>query len=148
MKVVVLFICCFVLGAGAVVAQDEEPFVIVEEAATFPGGMGKFYEYVNNSLRDLRDKKEKIDGVVFIEFVIMADGSVAKDSVRVLPESFGRNLPPGVQTKLQDRKPLPDWCKQEAVRVIQASPPWIPGRRHGEPVPQRMVIPITFKTRR
>ncbi|HNV30904.1 MAG TPA: energy transducer TonB, partial [Cyclobacteriaceae bacterium] len=36
-------------------------------------------------------------------------------------------------------------CDEEAVRIIQNSPPWNPGRQRGKPVRQRMVLPIIFK---
>jgi hypothetical protein len=36
-------------------------------------------------------------------------------------------------------------CDEEAIRVIQNSPKWNPGKQRGKPVRQKMVLPIIFK---
>jgi protein TonB len=36
-------------------------------------------------------------------------------------------------------------CDEEAIRIIQESPKWKPGKQRGRPVKQRVVVPIVFK---
>ena len=36
-------------------------------------------------------------------------------------------------------------CDEEALRVLQESPEWIPGNTNGQAVNVRLVIPINFK---
>jgi protein TonB len=65
-----------------------------------------------------------IEGKVFVEFVINRDGSV---------------------TEVRAIKGIGAGCDEEAVRVIQNSPKWNPGKQRGKPVRQRMVLPVTFR---
>ena len=122
----------------------DKKFVIVEESATFPGGMAKFYEYLSDNIVYPKDaKKLKAKGTVYVEFFIKEDGYVDKDSVRVLPIEFVKqNLPPTYNSR--ELKELPQPYKDEAIRVITNSPRWNPGKRRGVPVKQTMVMPITF----
>jgi protein TonB len=126
------------------VETTQNSFPIIEEVATFPGGMTKFYEYLRNNIVYPKDaKKLKAKGTVFVEFYIKEDGYVNKDSVRALPQEFlKQNLPPNYSS--QDLKELPQSCKDEAIRVIRNSPKWNPGKRKDVPVKQRMVMPISF----
>ena len=97
--------------------------------AQFPGGMAKFYEYVSRKIRYPKDaKKLGIEGKVYVSFIVEKDGSIPSDSVKVVKGLF-------------------ESCDMEAVRVIRASPDWIPGRSpdNQEAAPQRMILPITFK---
>ena len=42
-------------------------------------------------------------------------------------------------------KPLDPQCDQEAIRIIQSMPRWIPGRHNGVAVPVYYLVPVTFK---
>jgi protein TonB len=142
-----LFISFLLLGALSAFGQDDTSqsnFVVVEETATFPGGLLKFYEYMRNNIVYPKDaKKLKTKGTVFVEFYIKEDGYVDTDSVRVLPQEFVKQyLPPN--NNAQDLTELPQSCKDEAVRIIKNSPRWNPGKRRDIPVKQRMVVPISF----
>ena len=101
-------------------------FLVVEQSATFPGGLPAFYDYVSKNLRFPRNARG-VNGKVFIEFVIDTTGRIPKDDVKVLK---------GLHPALDD----------EAVRVVRGAPAWYPGRQKGKPVRQRMVLPIMFET--
>lgn len=93
------------------------------------GGMPRLYRFIGKKLRYPKDaRRENIQGRVFVEFFVDEYGKLPPDSVRVV-------------------KGLSPTCDKEAVRVIKASPRWIPGKiaDTGEPVAQRMVLPITFR---
>lgn len=103
----------------------DEIFTIVEDQPTPEGGMGAFYEYVRKNLKyPSQARRMNIEGKVFVQFVIEKDGSI---------------------TDVQAVKGIGAGCDEEAVRVIENSPKWNPGKQRGRPVKVRMILPITFK---
>lgn len=105
--------------------EVDEIFNVVEETATPKGGMQAFYEYIGKKLKyPAQARRMGTEGKVFVQFVINKDGSIS-DVVAIKGIGAG--------------------CDEEAVRIIQASPAWAPGKQRGKPVKQRMVLPITFK---
>lgn len=104
--------------------NGEEVFLVVEESATPVGGMEKLYEYVGKKLKyPANALAKRTSGRVFVEFVVLKDGSVT--NVRVI-------------------KGIGDGCDEEAMRVVQNSPKWNPGKQRGKAVAQKMVLPIVF----
>ena len=110
-----------------VVEKEEPAFIVVEENATFKGGdLGAFRNDVQGKLVYPQQAAENgSEGRVFIQFAVNSHGDVC--DVKVL-RSAG--------------DPLLD---AEAVRVIIASPKWIPAKQSGSAVKQQFTIPITFK---
>lgn len=105
--------------------ETDEIFQIVENPATFKGGIGAFYKYVQNNMRyPSQAQRMGLEGKVFVEFVVGKDGRIT--DVKVL-----RGIGAG--------------CDEEAIKVLRNSPVWSAGRQRGRPVRQRMVLPITFK---
>lgn len=107
-------------------AAEPLTFLVVENSATFPGGMPAFYKYFGSKLRYPEDARRKgITGKVFVEFVIDTAGNIPPEEVKIL-------------------KGLTKSCDDEVLRVMKGSPSWIPGTQRGQPVRQRMVLPISF----
>ena len=106
-------------------ATGEEVFFIVEEMPDFQGKkMDGFREYIGKNLNYPDEAaKKKVSGRVFVSFIVEKDGSVS--NVKVVR---------GVD-------PLLD---AEAIRVIEASPKWEPGKQRGEKVRLRFTFPINF----
>jgi protein TonB len=105
--------------------ETEEVFVIVEHKPVPKGGMQAFYAYVNKEFEYPRQARElRIEGKVFVQFVIEKDGSISNVIVA---------------------KGVGGGCDEEAIRVVEKSPNWNPGKQRGQPVRVRMVLPITFK---
>jgi len=110
--------------------EKEDPnqiFLVVEEGASFKGGLNAFYEYVGKQMRGkypAQARRMGIEGRVFVEFVVNRDGSV--QDVKAI-------------------KGIGGGCDELAIKVIQDSPKWNPGKQRGKPVRQRMVMPIVFK---
>jgi TonB family protein len=101
-------------------------FTVVEDVASFPGGMGAFYEYIGRNIKyPEAARKDRATGRLFVEFVINTDGTIDPESVKV-------------------HKGFHPACDAEAIRLMQQSPPWSPGKQHGKPVRQKMVLPIVF----
>ncbi|MFY0607808.1 MAG: TonB family protein [Cyclobacteriaceae bacterium] len=97
---------------------------IVESMPSFPGGMSAFYAFVSDNLKYPRQaKKDHTTGRVFVQFIIDTDGSL---------------------TEVKAIKGIGSGCDAEAVRVIEKSPKWNPGKQRGRTVKVRMVLPIQF----
>ena len=108
--------------------EEEIPFAIVEDKPTFQGKDGnEFTKWVYDNIEYPEIAKENgIQGRVTVQFTIDKDGSV-KD-VKVLR---------GVDSSLD----------KEAVRVIQKSPKWSPGKQRNKPVKVKYTFPIIFQLR-
>jgi protein TonB len=105
--------------------ETDEIFTVVEESATPKGGIQAFYKYVGEKIKyPAQARRMGIEGKVFVEFVINKDGSLS--DVRAI-------------------KGIGAGCDEEAVRIIQAAPPWNPGKQRGKAVKQRYTLPIYFK---
>jgi len=102
----------------------DEVFTVVEEMPSFPGGTEEFYEFVANNLKYPRKAlKANVEGKVIVQFVVEEDGDVSQ--VEVL-KGIGYD------------------CDEEAVRVLQSSPDWIPGKHQGRNVKVSVMLPLIF----
>ncbi len=106
------------------VAEDEV-FFIVEDMPSFQGGgQDAFRTWIAENLRYPQIAAENgIQGRVFVQFVVNADGTVSDATVV-------RGVDPSLD--------------REALRVVMASPNWTPGRQRGEPVRVAFTFPINF----
>jgi periplasmic protein TonB len=116
--------------AVQVVAEEpkeevDEIFTVVEETATPKGGMAAFYKYMGDKIKyPAQARRMGVEGKVFVQFVIGKDGSIS--DVKVV-------------------KGIGAGCDEEAVRVVQGSPAWNPGKQRGKAVKQRYTVPVFFK---
>jgi TonB family protein len=100
-------------------------FTVVEEQPEYKGGMWAFYRYIASEIKyPLQARLEGIEGRIDVQFVVEKDGSL---------------------TDVQAIKGIGGGCDEEAVRVVQNTPAFNPGKQRGKPVRVRMVVPITFK---
>jgi TonB family protein len=105
-------------------AQPDTIFIVVDEMPEFPGGDEARMKFMVENLKYPENaKKSGIQGRVFVTFVVEKDGTVTDVSVL-------RGIGGG--------------CDEEAVRVIEAMPKWLPGRHRSEPVRVRFNMPIHF----
>jgi TonB family protein len=106
------------------VSFDQKIFTAVEQEPTFPGGLDKFYMFLQHNIRyPYEAVKYKVQGKVFVSFVIEKDGSLT--DIKVL-----RGIGSG--------------CDEEAVRVVSICPKWNPGMQNGRPVRIQYNVPIGF----
>ncbi len=105
--------------------EEEEVFVVVEDMPGFGGGdSNKFREYIAKNLRYPEVAAENgIQGRVFVQFVVEPDGRVS--NVKVV-----RGVDPALD--------------KEAIRVVENSPKWKPGKQRGKPVRVSFTFPIIF----
>ncbi len=105
---------------------EEQVYFIVEEMPTFQGqGIDGFRTYISQKMNYPEIAiKNRIQGRVFVQFVVEIDGRVS--NIKVVH---------GVDPTLD----------QEAIRVISAAPKWTPGRQRSKPVRVSFTFPIIFK---
>ena len=109
------------------VEEVDVPFVWVESMPEYLGGQEAFLKFVGKNIKYPRQAKNMgIEGKVFVEFVVDELGNL---------------------TNIKVIKGIGAGCDDEALRVIQSSPQWKPGKQRGKPVKVKMVIPITFQLR-
>ncbi len=102
-----------------------EVFDIVEEQPNPAGGMSGWNQYLAKNLQyPAQARSMGIEGTVIVVFEIHKDGSI--ENVEIL-----RGIGGGAD--------------EEAIRVVQNSPKWQPGRQRGREVITRMRLPIRFK---
>jgi protein TonB len=111
------------LGEGT--GTSDEPFFIVEVMPSFKGGdINKFREWVQRRTNYPQAAIEnKIQGKVYLTFIIEPDGSVTNVTV------------------VKSVDPLID---VEAVKAIESSPKWSPGLQRGSPVRVRYSMWLNF----
>lgn len=112
----------------AVNAQDnsskEEIFSKVDVMPEYPGGMDDLSYFFFTHLKYPDDaKKNKIEGTVFISFIVDEVGRVK--NVKVVK---------GVYPSLD----------KEAVRVASQMPNWTPGKHNGKNVKVQFNLPVKF----
>ena len=111
--------------APASPSSDQPQTITPDEPARPVGGTDAFFAWVQENLRyPALARQRKVEGRVMVEFVVQKDGSLT-------------------DTKLVKR--LGSGCDEEALRLIKAAPKWNPSRYKGQPLRQKMVLPIVFQ---
>lgn len=104
--------------------KDNKVFTEVEHEPNFPGGLNKFYKFLQQNIKyPTEARKKKVEGKVFITFIIEKDGSFSH--LRVVRD-------PGYG------------CGAEALRVMKLSPKWNAGVQNGHKVRVQYTMPINF----
>lgn len=104
--------------------SDSPVFFIVEEMPEFPGGDEALRNFIAANVKYPAVATQKgIQGKVYITFVVTKTGSVTNAEVAR-----------GVDASLD----------QEAIRVIESLPTWIPGKQKGVNVAVSYTVPINF----
>lgn len=105
--------------------EEDKPFISVEQMPQFPGGMDAMIKYIYSHIRYPQIALENgIQGRVTLQFVVGTDGNIT--DIKVLA---------GI-----DRV-----CNEEAVRVIESMPRWIPGKQNGKAVRVLFTVPVIFR---
>lgn len=103
-------------------------FVALENPPKFPGGIAEFYKFLGENIKYPEAAyQNKIQGNVFVSFVVEKDGSI---------------------TNVKVDKGLGYGTDEEATRVLSVSPNWIAGTQNGKAVRVKYNIPIKFALNR
>ena len=96
-----------------------------EKMPEFVGGAEAMVNYLTTNLKyPEKAKTGKIEGTVYVGFVVTKTGSV---------------------TDVKLKRGINELLDEEALRVVKAMPDWVPGEKEGVPVNVGMVLPIAFK---
>jgi len=87
--------------------------------------------------------KNKIQGIIYVRFVVKADGVIEEVSV-LRSLRFEHDSLSGVENKIPVSK-LGYGMEEEAIRVIKLMTPWKPGKQNGVPVAVSYALPVDFK---
>lgn len=92
--------------------------------AQFPGGESALNEFIAANMKYPEPAaRNGIEGVVTVECVVKADGSIG--TIKIV-----RMIDPDLE--------------QEAIRLVKSMPAWTPADNNGSPVDSSVTIPITF----
>lgn len=109
--------------AGSNQRQNDSIYITVDSTPKFDSG--DMYKWIGEHISYPQSAFERrIEGKVFVSFVIEKDGSVS-----------GVTLLQGVDSSLN----------REALRVVSLMPAWKPGRAKGMDVRTKVMLPISFK---
>ncbi len=96
----------------------------VDQLPSVPGGQDALYKFLKKNITyPPSAKKSGITGIVFVSFMIEANGT--HDQVKILAG-------------------LGAGCDDEVQRVINLMPSWIPGKRRGENIAFMYNLPVQF----
>jgi protein TonB len=94
-----------------------------DKAADFPGGMAEFAKFIQHNFSSENIHKKKVDGKVFLKFIVLADGTITNISVLK-----------GIEKCID--------CENEAIRLIKLSPKWDPAKVNDKPVASYFKFPF------
>lgn len=108
--------------------ESGEQFIPVDKMPEFPGGLPKFYSYIEREFK-CSAKNWGADRKIFIEFIIDSTGYVRKGAVNLKKGDLGQV------------------CKDRLISVLENSPKWVPGHvnKTNKDVPVRFVLPLNLK---
>lgn len=125
MKKLIVLSLLSLLFVAPTFAQQKEFVVEAHTRAVFADGEKAMYDYMRENITYPADAKEaKIQGTIFVEFIVEKDGKIS--NARVM-----RGENPSLQA--------------EALRFVKTMPNWTPGKdADGNIVRSSMTLPIRF----
>lgn len=108
------------------VVEDDQPFLVAETMPSFQGGdLNAFRNWVQQNVKFPQIALENgIQGRVVLTFVIEKDGRLTNIQVLQTPD---RSL------------------SEEAIRVLNKSPKWSPGKQRNQVVRVKYTLPVDFR---
>ena len=98
---------------------------VTEVMPQYPGGPNEMMKYLQENIKYPQSAKDnKIEGRVFVTFVVEKDGSITNAAVI---------------------RGIDKECDAEALRVVSSMPKWNPGQQDGKNVRTQFTIPIYYK---
>lgn len=107
------------------IENKEDVFVRVEQMPQFPGGEKALMEFIQQNIVYPQEARDAgLEGMVVIQFNVNEDGSLSDAEI-------ARGVDMG--------------CSEEALRVVESMPDWIPGKQNGKNVKVKFTLPVRFK---
>ena len=108
-----------------VVVGQDSIHRVTEVMPQYPGGPNEMMRYIQENIKYPQSAKDnKIEGRVFVSFVVEKDGSITNAAVM---------------------RGIDKECDAEALRVVSSMPKWTPGQQDGKNVRTQFTIPIYYK---
>jgi len=128
LKIIFCFVIINILYCN-IQAQKSEPVWVTSKSPEFPGGDEARQQFFINNLVYPKEAKEKeIEMDVIVDVIIEEDGSFSNvELISFFKDKYKYGL------------------GEEALRVVNSMPNWIPGEKNGKIVRTRWIIPVRFK---
>lgn len=99
---------------------------VAQQMPQFPGGDAEMLKYIRDNINysSLFLDSHDLLSIVTVRFAVMIDGSISRISIIKSPDKL---------------------LSEEAVRVIESMPKWIPGMQDGKPVNIYYHVPVIFR---
>ena len=108
-----------------VVVGQDSIHRVTEVMPQYPGEPNEMMKYIQENIKYPQSAKDnKIEGRVFVSFVVEKDGSITNAAVM---------------------RGIDKECDAEALRVVASMPKWTPGQQDGKNVRTQFTIPIYYK---
>ncbi len=105
--------------------QSNDVYRIVENTASFPGGLDDFKKYLRENIRYPKQAQNLgVEGKVYVQIIVEKNGDLSEIEVV---------------------KGIGAGCDKEAVRVLEESPNWEPATIGGKAVRQKVIINVGFE---
>lgn len=109
-------------------ANGEIVYNKAETAPSYAGGEAAMTKYLQDNLVFPASAEDNgSEGTVFVDFIVGSNGAVREATATSYTYD---EVDPAFQ--------------EEALRVVNLMPRWIPGRQHGKPVDVKFSVPVTF----
>ncbi len=121
----ILLSFCTSIAFSQNTTDENTTYVKVDKMPEFPGGQVALVKFLSKNIKyPSKYKKDKVNGRVFVSFVVDKTGKVGQAKVV---------------------KSLNEECDKEALRVISMMPNWIPGEKEGNKVNVQFGLPVNFE---
>jgi len=105
-------------------STTSQVFTVVEQMPQFAGGETNLLSFLQRNIRYPQLAKEQgISGTVYVSFVVNTNG---------------------VPSQARLMRGIGGGCDEEALRVVNMMPPWIPGKQRGRTVAVQYNLPVRF----
>ena len=120
------FVCAVLFSQDSIKTESrKEYYTLVDETASYPGGHKALGKYLKDNLKYPSEAIEQgVEGRVFVQFIVETNGTGT--DIRVV-------------------KGIGSGCDEEALRLIKEMPIWIPAKKDGILVRQKMIQLVLFK---
>ena len=109
------------------ISNERYVFQFAEKMPEYKGGMDAMFAFIKKNLNyPDYEKRNGIQGNVYVRFVVEKDGTLTR---------------PEILSSVEGAKNF----DSEVLRIVRKMPKWTPGENNGEKVPVYMTIPFLFK---
>jgi hypothetical protein len=134
--------------------NKNQVYNVVEKMPQYPGGDKKLMEYLAKNVKyPIEAAKSNAQGTVLVKFTVSKEGKVEQAEIAQNTSSKTIKLGeinvvgygPAEKTAIEQQSPSVKLLEQEALRVVNAMPQWLPAEKNGKKIPYYYTLPIIFR---